>query len=354
MSTAAVLRILSVDGSRTAPGPLLLLPEPQLREHGQARRASRIRRRPRARDATASRVAGGVKRLRAAAVAALAARAALAAAEERQVLAAPGEPLRVVETGHGTPVVLLPGLLGSAFGYRKVIPPLVERGRRVIVVEPLGIGGSGRPPSADYSLTAQAARLATVLAELKVDKPVIVAHAGSASMAYRFAYRHPTRVRAIVSLDGGPSEAAASSGLRRAMRFSFLIRIFGGMKRLRETVRSALRERSADPSWVTDEVVDGYMRAGSKDLDAVLAAYRGMARAREPEALRPRLSEVRCPVRLVLGMAPHDGGIKPPEIRLLEERLPDLAIVRVEGAGHFVFEEKPQAVVDVVEALLAP
>jgi pimeloyl-ACP methyl ester carboxylesterase len=287
-------------------------------------------------------------------VAALAARAALASADERLVLAAPGEAIRVVEAGQGKPVVLIPGLLGSAFGYRKLIPPLVERGHRVIVLEPLGIGGSGRPANADYSLTAQAQRIATVLTELKVDAPVIVAHAGSASMAFRFAYRHPTRVAAIVSLDGGPSEAAASPGLRRAMRFSFLIRIFGGMKRLRETVRSALRERSADPAWVTDEVVDGYMRAGSSDLDAVLAGYRGMTRAREPEELHPRLSQVRCPVRLVLGTAPHDGGIKPPEIRLLEERLPDLSIVRVDGAGHFVFEEKPQAVIDVVESLARP
>jgi pimeloyl-ACP methyl ester carboxylesterase len=295
-----------------------------------------------------------VTALRAAAVAALAARAALAVAEERHVMTAPGEAIRVAEAGQGKPIVLIPGMLGSAFGYRKVIPPLVERGRRVIVVEPLGIGGSGRPPNADYSLTAQAERIAAVLAALKVEAPVIVAHAGSASMAFRLAYRHPTRVAAIVSLDGGPSEAAASPGLRRAMRFSFLIRIFGGMKRLRETVRSALRERSADPAWVTDEVVDGYMRAGTSDLDTALTGLRGMARAREPEELRPRLSQVRCPVRLVLGTAPHDGGIKPPEIRLLEERLPDLSIVRVEGAGHFVFEEKPGAVVDVVEALLAP
>jgi pimeloyl-ACP methyl ester carboxylesterase len=288
------------------------------------------------------------------AVAAIAACAALASAEERLVPVAPGELLRVVEAGQGPPVVLVPGMLGSAFGYRKIIPLLVERGRRVIVIEPLGIGGSGRPARADYSLTAQAERLATVLAALKAEAPLIVAHAGSASMAYRLAYRHPTRVRAIVSLDGGPSEAAASPGLRRAMRFSFLIRMFGGMKRLRATVRSALRERSADPAWVTDEVVDGYMRAGSSDLDTVLTGFKGMTQAREPEELRPRLAQVRCPVRLVLGTAPHDGGIKPPEIRLLEERLPDFSIVRVEGAGHFAFEEKPQAVVDVVMGLATP
>ena len=44
-------------------------------------------------------------RLRAAAVAALAAQAALVSAEERHLLAAPGEAIRVVEAGQGKPVV---------------------------------------------------------------------------------------------------------------------------------------------------------------------------------------------------------------------------------------------------------
>src|SRR5438034_1407116 len=71
----------------------------------------------------------------------------------------PAESVAVTVTGTGDPVVLVPGLFGSAFGYRAVIPLLTDAGYRAIVVEPLGIGSSARPEHADYSLTAQADRI---------------------------------------------------------------------------------------------------------------------------------------------------------------------------------------------------
>src|SRR5439155_693014 len=52
--------------------------------------------------------------------------------------------------GGGEPVVLVPGLFGSAFGYRHLIPLLVGAGYQAIVFEPLGVGTSARPERADY------------------------------------------------------------------------------------------------------------------------------------------------------------------------------------------------------------
>src|SRR5258708_34495397 len=63
------------------------------------------------------------------------------------------ESLSVETAGRGEPLVLIPGLFGSAFGFRSVVPLLNAAGYRTIVVEPLGIGSSGgarkakqRPP----------------------------------------------------------------------------------------------------------------------------------------------------------------------------------------------------------------
>ena len=52
------------------------------------------------------------------------------------------ESLHVVATGSGggPAVVLLPGLFGSAYGFRVVGPLLNAAGYRVIIVEPLGVG----------------------------------------------------------------------------------------------------------------------------------------------------------------------------------------------------------------------
>src|SRR2546425_8441016 len=48
---------------------------------------------------------------------------------------APAESVRVTVGGAGDPVVLIPGLFGSAFGYRSVLPRLVDAGYRTIVIE---------------------------------------------------------------------------------------------------------------------------------------------------------------------------------------------------------------------------
>jgi pimeloyl-ACP methyl ester carboxylesterase len=264
-----------------------------------------------------------------------------------------GERVHVVDVGQGEVVVLVPGLLGSAFAYRKLTSRLVAAGHRVVVVEPLGFGGSSRPAAADYSLTAQADRLALVLDTLGLEPAVVVGHAVGASMALRLAVRHPERVRAVVSLDGGPAESAATPGLRRAMRFAFLARWFGGRDRIRRTVRATLRERSADAAWVTEEVVEGYMAGAGRDAGETVQALRYMAKAREREPLVPRLGQVLCPVWLVIGDAAHARGVSDADMVRLREGLAALRVETVPNAGHFVFEEDPDAVAGTVDRALA-
>jgi pimeloyl-ACP methyl ester carboxylesterase len=115
-----------------------------------------------------------------------------------------------------------------------------------------------------------------------------------------------------------------------------------------------LVERSADSSWVTDEVVDGYMAGPSRDLGATLRAYGRMANAIEPERLAPQLPSIRCPVRLVIGTATREGGISEDEIAQLRRGLPSFEVETVPGAGNFVFEERPLAVVAAVEQTMGP
>src|SRR2546430_1934112 len=123
---------------------------------------------------------------------------------------APAESVWVTVEGVGDPVVLIPGLFGSAFGYRTVLPRLVEAGYRPIVIEPLGIGTSGRPEHADYSLTAQADRVAAALDRLGVGDVIVVAHSVGAAIAYRLAYRRPALGRDPESTPLQPSHSPNS------------------------------------------------------------------------------------------------------------------------------------------------
>jgi pimeloyl-ACP methyl ester carboxylesterase len=273
------------------------------------------------------------------------------AAQEYLVPVAPQESLRVTVAGAGQTVVLVPGLFGSAFGYRHLLVLLPAAGFRTVVIEPLGIGRSPRPRRADYSLTAQADRLDAVLRRLGEPPAIVIGHSVGVSMALRLAYRHPDRVRALIALDGGPAEEAATPGLRRAMRYAPWIKWLGGIKRIRPQMRKDLIAASGNSSWVTDEVMDGYTAGARSDLDGTLLAFLAMSETREPERLGPHLAKIRCPVRLVIGTAPHKGGVEPKQVRLLRDRLPDFTIDSIPGAGQYLFEEQPSSVVAVIRQL---
>jgi homoserine O-acetyltransferase len=264
---------------------------------------------------------------------------------------AQAESLWVTDVGEGPPVVLIPGLFGSAYGFRQVMTLLDERGYRAIVVEPLGIGRSAKPERGDYSLTAQTDRVAAVLDHLHLRRAIVVAHSLNASVAFRLAYRRPELVRGVLSLDGGPAERATTSGFRRAMTFVPWIKWFGGVKLIRKKIRSGLINASGDTTWVTDEVVEGYTAGAQTDLDGTLKAFLGMAAAKEPEKLAPRLPEIAIPVRLLVGGAPHDGSPPRSEMETLRTGLRLLSVDTVAGAGHYIHEEQPGAVAGAVDEM---
>jgi len=263
------------------------------------------------------------------------------------------EYVAVTITGAGPAVVMIPGLFGSAYGYRRLIPLLTDAGYTAIVIEPLGIGGSARPRYADYSLTAQAERVAAVLDTLRIRNVMMMGHAVSTSIALRLALRRPDLVAGVVALDGGPAEAAATKGFRRAMTYAPLLRLFGGKGLVRKKVHRYMIGASADTSWVTPVVVAGYTADAARDLDKTLDAFEGMAEAREPQKLIPALGRIRCPVRLVVGGVPHDGAVPPGEITLMRQRLPLFAVDSLPGVGHFAVEERPAAVLASVQRMRA-
>jgi pimeloyl-ACP methyl ester carboxylesterase len=263
------------------------------------------------------------------------------------------ESLQVAVAGAGEPVVLIPGLFGSAYAYRHVMPLLAAAGYRAIVIEPLGLGSSSRPADADYSLTAQTGRVLAAMDSLHVDQAVLVGHSLGTSVALRVALRQPGRVRAIVSLEGGPGETAATPQFKKWIKFAPIIRLLNGRRLALSLVSSGMKGSSYDGSWVDIDAVLGYSGRFATEFGETLSAYQAMARAEEPEPLRPRLPEIECPVILLLGSFKHDAGPPQDEVLAMQRFLRSFSIDTVPGAGYFVQEEQPAAVAAAVEMMFA-
>jgi pimeloyl-ACP methyl ester carboxylesterase len=269
----------------------------------------------------------------------------------RDLAVAPGETLRVTTQGTGSPVVLVPGLFGGAYSWRRVMPALAAEGHRVVVVDPLGTGWSAAPKEADYSLTAQAARIGRALDSLGVRHALVVASAVGTSMALRLADRRPELVRGILSVDGGATETASTPGLRKAARWAGLLKLFVGAGTIRKKVRAGMIENSADTTWITPEVVSGYAGRAATDVGGAIDVLSGMARSTESAPLAPRLPAIRVPVRLLVGTAPHGAGVDSAEAARLAAALPDFRVDSIAGVGQYISEERPEAVVTAALAL---
>ena len=270
----------------------------------------------------------------------------------RHIEVAPGEILHTTVIGSGAPVVLIPGIFGGAYGYRKITAPLVQRGYQCIVVEPLGYGRSSHPAKADYSFTAQRKRVEQALQKLGISDALFIANSTGASIAMRLAVANPKMVRGILSISGGPAESAATPGMKKAFRLGgFITKLAVNEGKLRHDVRKEIVKNSGDTSWVTPRVIREYTAGQAADVDGSIDAFRSMSKSKEAESLRNNLDDIKIPVRLLVGGIDHPSGVKTDERELLAEKVPDFELDTVAGSGQYVHEEQPQVVVEALNSL---
>jgi pimeloyl-ACP methyl ester carboxylesterase len=270
----------------------------------------------------------------------------------RDIQVGPDEILRTTSFGSGEPLVFIPGIFGSAYGYRMLIRPLARTGYRTIVIEPLGYGWSSHPKDADYSFAAQTGRVISALDSLGVSQALVVALSSGAAIAFRVAVIRPDLVRGLLSIDGGPAESAATPGMKKAFKFGGgLVKLALDESKLRHDVRREIVRNSGDTTWITDAVVRGYTAGQTADMGGSIDAFHRMSKAKETMSLADRLHECVVPVRLLVGTVPHPSEITDDERATLRSKLPNFGTDSVQGSGQYIQEEQPAAVIAAVERL---
>ncbi len=265
---------------------------------------------------------------------------------EERFVEARGCRLRYLVGGSGDTVMLVHGLGGAAANWL-ALAPLLLPGRRVIVPELPGHGGSDPLPAAP-SLNAYADRLALLL-----DEPAaVVGHSLGGAIALRLAIRHPERIRALV-LAGS---AGISSGSRRA-RYSLTITgLLKPGKRIaphrRRVGQSALlktivfgRWGAADPPALSPELTEAYLAGPARHTDTVSAA-----RALMRDDPRVDLEHVQCPTFLLWGARDHQLPIGDGFEYSRRLRAP---LRTIADCGHLLIAERPEACADAIQAFLS-
>ena len=278
---------------------------------------------------------------------------------ERRVVVAPAETLSVHGGAVGitrgdVAVLLLPGPVGSAFSMRSVVRELRARGIEPFVVDPLGMGASTRPKGADYTLSAQAARMARVLdTELPAGVSVVVAAQGtSATIALHLAATDTARVRGVLSMAGGPIDKQGTPGVRTALTFAALLDNPIGRGFAKRRFVSALRDQSADDRWLTDDAVKQYVAPIEHDLRGLLRTLGAMQASVEPYPIAARLARITAPVRLLVGDKPSGSAPTVAQVSLLRTHVKRFTLDTVHPAGTMLHEERAAEVARAIDEMV--
>jgi pimeloyl-ACP methyl ester carboxylesterase len=280
-----------------------------------------------------------------------------------------GIDLWVVEDGpaDGPVVVLLHGFPELGYSWRHQIPALTEAGFRVVVPDLRGYGRSDAPPEiADYAISEMSADVIGLIDHAGVEQAVVVGHDWGADIAWKTAWLHPERVRAVAGLSVPFVPRAPAPPLeimRENLGEDFYIVWFQepgvAEAALERDVRRALAttriwnpkwaanpdEDPPTPAFMTDAELQVYVDAFEQTgFGSALNLYRNIDRNWEQTAAvgerritQPALflTGERDPVATFMPAQAMDGWVTD-----LREK------VVVPGAGHWVNQEVPDAVND--------
>jgi pimeloyl-ACP methyl ester carboxylesterase len=250
--------------------------------------------------------------------------------------------LAVETTGEGPPVLLVHGFPDSGRLWRHQIGPLVEAGYRVIAPDLRGFGESPRPPEVDdYRVTTVAADLLELL-----DEPAhVVGHDWGAGIAWALAVMHPDRVRSLAALSVGHPNAGRPPTLeaREKAWYQLLFQFEEAEELLLRDDAALLREWLGDAADAERYVAD-LSRPGA--LTAGLNYYRANLHPRRALEWRP-LPPVAAPT---LGVwSSGDRYLVEDQMRRSGEHVSGpWRYERVDGAGHWMQLDAPEAVTELL------
>ena len=246
------------------------------------------------------------------------------------------------------PMVLLHGWPQNWWMWRRLIAPLAAE-HRLYIPDLRGFGWSDAPPGT-YSKMGLAADIERLLDVLEIDRCVLVGHDWGGFLTWLTAIRAPDRLeRAVVMSIIHPWWRLERSARAVASGFYQIPVVAPGINRLAQPRLPRLMARVATDSWNAEDIrLYGEQWRRPEHAAAAAALYRTFLTREMPALSRGKYANRRVTVPVLSLTGADDPVCGPARIRGAEPHCDDLRLEVVEGAGHFLPEDKPGRVVDLI------
>jgi pimeloyl-ACP methyl ester carboxylesterase len=269
--------------------------------------------------------------------------------------------IHAVIGGDGPPLLLVHGWPQSWYAWRHVMPALAEE-FTVIAVDQRGVGLSDKP-AGGYDTGTLAGDLVALMDALGHQRFALFGTDTGLPIAYAVAADHPGRVERLVLAEAplpgvSPSPPLLLPPLLNARLWHLAFNqlpadVNEALVRGREDVFfGAEFDASAGSQKLPGEVVSYYIDALASDADALRGSFEfyrafGATSAQNAERKTTRLT---IPV-LAIGGAESTGETIGAIVKLVAD---DVQTVVLPGAGHWIAEQAPDALLAALTGFLAP
>ena len=277
------------------------------------------------------------------------------------IVAVKGVRLHFVEGSSGAPILLLPGWPQSWYAWRYVMPLLAGAKRRVIALDPRGMGDSDRPASG-YEMRTVAAELHGFVEALGLttNGPVdIVGHDIGTWIGYFYAAEWPDDVKRLAVFDAAlpgitpPPSAGIPSAEANVKTWHFAFNRLDDLPEIllqgreREFLTWLFRAKCSRPWTITPADLDEYVRVNAAPgaTRAALSYYRHKLGSEGIAHSRARAERKLAMPVLAFGA---ETGVGASLIDTMHLVATDVRGGVFAGCGHYVPEEAPRAVAEQV------
>lgn len=264
----------------------------------------------------------------------------------------------VVIGGSGPPVLLVHGWPQSWYAWRLVMPALAEI-RTVVVVDQRGVGLTGKPDDG-YDAGTLSGDLIAVMAKLGHERFSVVGHDTGMVIGYALAADHPARVDrlVVVELAGPPGLVASSPLIVPALLsdrlwhlpFARAGRIAEQLIHGREDVFFGYQFAGQGGSALSPTAIEHYIGnvADARSLRCSLGFYREWETTLAQNEERATRS-LQMPVLAIGGSDSWGEHVR----EGIEPAACDVQAVVIADAGHWVAEQAPDELLDVLLRFLS-
>jgi haloalkane dehalogenase len=259
--------------------------------------------------------------------------------------------LHYLDEGQGDPVVCFHGEPTWSYLYRKMIPPLVAGGHRVIAPDYAGFGRSDKPTDRSwYTYDRHVELMSALLEQVDVQGASAVVQDWGGPIGLRWATENPTRAERLVIMNTGLFFGRVNDAFMAWRNFA----------ERNPDLPVGFVINGATATDVPPEVIAAYeapwpdaqSKAGPAQFPLLVPIEEGDAGVTEMSAVRDRLAEWEDPVLVCFS---DSDPIFPPKAG---QRFVDLIpgaqeLVVIEGAAHFLQEDQGEQIAAEINRFLA-